>query len=405
VRVGTPLVPAGLALIAVSYGLARFAYGLFLPAMRDDVDMNASVAGAIGSGAYLGYCVAIVASAWLVERFGPRRVAVGAGAVAALGMAAVALSTTPWMLAAAVLCAGISTGLASPPMAAAVAHAIPAPRQPRANAVINSGTSIGVALSGPIALVAAGNWREAYGLFAVLAAATTLWLAVSVPDRARAGEPGAFRGVALRRRAAAPVLLAAAIIGFASAAFWTFAGDAMAEVGTLPAHAASLAWIALGVAGLLGAGAGDLIRRFGVNTVHRVFLAALGVAGPILVLFPSSIPAALTAAAVFGAAYIMLTGVYLIWGIRVYRDRPAFGLGLPFLMVALGQALGAPVAGALIDALGYGMTFSLFAAAVGFAMACVYRAAPEAQSNVAGTGEERALAVEREAEVLTPGRN
>ncbi|WP_446926456.1 MFS transporter, partial [Klebsiella pneumoniae] len=91
-----------------SYGLARFAYGLFLPAIRDDVGMNASVAGAIASGAYLGYCVAIVASAALVERLGPRRVAVAAGAVAALGMAAVALSTTPWMLAAAVLFAGMS---------------------------------------------------------------------------------------------------------------------------------------------------------------------------------------------------------------------------------------------------------------------------------------------------------
>jgi predicted MFS family arabinose efflux permease len=404
VTASAALVPAGLALIAVSYGLARFAYGLFLPAIRDDVGMNASVAGAIASGAYLGYCVAIVASAALVERLGPRRVAVAAGAVAALGMAAVALSTTPWMLAAAVLFAGMSTGLASPPMAAAVAQVMPIPRQPRANAQINSGTSIGVALSGPIALLAAGNWREAYGLFAVLAAATTLWLAVNVPGRVRVGDAGAFSAAALLRRDAAPVLLAAAVMGFVSAAFWTFASDAMTAVGGLSRPAASLAWIVLGVAGLLGAGAGDLVRRFGVNAVHRVFLAALGLAGPMLVFVPSSVPAALAAAAVFGAAYIMLTGVYLIWGIRIYHDRPAFGLGLPFLMIALGQALGAPVAGALIDAFGYGITFSLFAAGAGLAMACVYRAAPEAQSCSSASREEPAHAIGREVDISTTGR-
>ena len=34
------LVAPGLALIAVNYGLARFAYGLFLPEMREAFDLS-----------------------------------------------------------------------------------------------------------------------------------------------------------------------------------------------------------------------------------------------------------------------------------------------------------------------------------------------------------------------------
>ncbi len=44
-RPGLKLVPPGLALIGVTYGLARFAYGLFLPAIRADVTLTPTLAG------------------------------------------------------------------------------------------------------------------------------------------------------------------------------------------------------------------------------------------------------------------------------------------------------------------------------------------------------------------------
>lgn len=163
------LIVAGTMLIGTTYGLARFAYGLFLPSMREEVGLSATLAGIIGSGAYVGYCLAIVLSALLVERYGPRRIAVAAALIAAVGMAGIAVSTQAIWLAGAVLLAGTSTGLASPPMAQAVSRAITAPRQGRANTVINAGTSLGVAISGPVAFIATGQWRLAYAAFAVAA--------------------------------------------------------------------------------------------------------------------------------------------------------------------------------------------------------------------------------------------
>jgi sugar phosphate permease len=116
----TWLVAPGLAMIAVTYGLARFAYGLFLPEMRESLDLSETALGLIGAGSYAGYCLAIVVALVFTSRTGPRFMAVAAGAVAAIGMAVVAGAPAAWVLAVGILVAGSSSGLASPPMGEAV---------------------------------------------------------------------------------------------------------------------------------------------------------------------------------------------------------------------------------------------------------------------------------------------
>jgi predicted MFS family arabinose efflux permease len=372
------LIPPSTILIGVCYGLARFAYGLFLPQIRDDVGLSTTVAGFIGSGSYMGYCIAIMASAFAVERLGARVVAVGAALIAALGMAVVAMSVAPLMLAAAILFAGLSTGLASPPMAQAVATAIPEDQQARANTIINAGASIGVAVSGPVAFVATGQWRVAYAVFAIAALCSAVWLALAVPStrtsRNSSPETRLHNGESLVRARALLLVLAATGMGAASSAFWTFSSDVIISLGHRAQELSNIAWIVIGIAGLVGASAGDLMRRFGVNVVHRGSLVAMAAALSLLVIMPASAPAIFAAAALFGAAYIMLTGVYLVWGVQVYSDRPAIGLGLPFLMIAVGQVIGSPVAGQLIGAVGYTACFYGFAGVAVVTAFAQYRA-------------------------------
>src|SRR5215208_7015646 len=109
----TWLVAPGLAMIAITYGLARFAYGLFLPEMRESLDLSDSVLGLIGAGSYAGYCLAVLGALVLTSRSGPRLMAVAAGSVAVVGMATVAGAPTGWVLALGVLLAGSSSGLAT----------------------------------------------------------------------------------------------------------------------------------------------------------------------------------------------------------------------------------------------------------------------------------------------------
>src|SRR3978361_816519 len=78
-RAPIDLAAVGMALIAVCYGLARFAYGLFVPPFRADSGADATPAGAVASGSYGAYCVAIVVATIATGRWGPRPVAVAAG--------------------------------------------------------------------------------------------------------------------------------------------------------------------------------------------------------------------------------------------------------------------------------------------------------------------------------------
>jgi predicted MFS family arabinose efflux permease len=93
---------------------------------------------------------------------------------------------------------------------------------------------------------------------------------------------------------------------------------------------------------------------------------------------PSRLVAIIVAATLFGGAYIALTGLLLLWSIRLYPDRASFGVGLSFFTIAAGQALGAPVVGALIDAAGARTAFVAIAL-VGLC-AVVLRPAPSVPS-------------------------
>lgn len=56
------LVFPGIAMIATTYGLGRFSFGLFLPDITNDLSLSASQAGLISSLFYLAYCFTIVYS-------------------------------------------------------------------------------------------------------------------------------------------------------------------------------------------------------------------------------------------------------------------------------------------------------------------------------------------------------
>ena len=355
IRIGA----TGFGLIAVCYGFARFAFGLFLPEIDGELHLGPSLSGLISGGSFAGYCIAIIASAMLTERIGARAVAVGAALVAAVGMAGIALAPTPLFLAIAVMLAGSSTGLASPPMAAAVAAAVRKGRQDMTNTVINAGTSAGVALSGPIALAIAGQWRMAFGAFAAVALVLAVAAMFALPDARGESRTGGFPpigGTMVR------LILASFLMGAASTALWSFGGQLVSQQMGWGTGGSSLLWTCIGAGGIVGAWAGTLVSRFGLDPVHRVFLGLMAVSILAVGSGLTSGVVPLVGGAVFGAAYVMLTGVYLVWGTNALPERPATGLMVGFLTIAVGQTAGAPVFGLLMEGQGAGTAVACFAA-------------------------------------------
>jgi len=384
---GANLVAAAFALTALSYGLARFAYGLLLPQIRQELALSVSTAGWIGGSAFAAYCVGIVATFISNGKLSPRALTVLAGAAASSGMGLIVFAQSGLALGCGVALAGLSTGLTSPPLASAVAARIAEAQRARANGFINAGTAAGIVFSGLAVVVASGQWRQLYALFAMMGVGITLWLWFAVPRRGENATTDKFSLTLLRRPGVLPLCCSAFLMGLASTAIWTFGADILRAEAGFSDRSIAWAWILLGTAGISGCTTGVLTGRFGVARVHRLALAGiatgtLGLAASVSAVY------GLAAMCLFGAAYIVSSGVYLIQGINLFPDRPDLGLGIPFLVLALGQTAGTPLFGAVLETAGVIVALCAFALASGVAM--LPRASAAKQSIKPPAGESPA---------------
>ena len=359
---GLPLVVGGTALIACTYGLARYGYGLFLPSFRADFALSSTLSGLLATGAYGSYCAAALLSGHLVGAGRTRLAAALAGGSAAAGCVAVAAAPTVAVLGVALLVAGTGAGLASPALVALVDRAVAAPSRPRAQTVVNAGTGAGVLLAGPLALALAGHWRVAWLCFAVLTVAATV---VTVRAAGSLGpEPAAPTASRPAGPSLRPAVLAALLAGAGSAAVWTFGRDLVVSAGELTPLTSTLFWVLLGAAGVTGAVAGDAVQRWDVARAWAAFALLLAAATTGLALAPGVVVVAFGCGAAFGGSYVALSGVVIAWGTQLRPDAPGKVNAVLFLTLAAGQALGALLVGGLADLVGLPVAFLVAAGLV-----------------------------------------
>jgi predicted MFS family arabinose efflux permease len=357
-----PLIAAGTALIAVTYGLARYGYGLYLPTLRAEFALSASTAGTLASVSYASYCLAICLGAALTARGGARRTAILAGATATIGMGLIAVAQSTIELGFGVAVAGASTGFASPPLVALVADRVRLAYQNRAQTAVNAGTGLGVLVAGPSALLLATQWRWSWALFAALGLAVTV--AIAATTRPMNGRPAGPERLPRPdgSMVARPALATAAIgLGLASSAYWTFGRDLLAASGTAT-HAAGAAWIVLGAASILAAVTGDLVARYRIDVVWAGLLLLLSLATAGVALAPQALPIVLASAVLFGVSYVALTGILILWASRIEPHRAATAVAATFLLLSAGQLVGATLTGMLIDHAGWTASFLTAAA-------------------------------------------
>lgn len=362
-RTATALGVTGFSLIAVTYGMARFAWGLMMPAARQEVPFDVHLAGIITACSYLSYCLATAAAPGLVARFGARKTAYLAALCAAGGLLLLACAFAPLMLAGGLFIAGLSAGLASPAIASAVSTGVPPAQQDSANTAINAGTSAGIMLSVPVLMLLPGGWRAACVAFALLALLCLLLARRYLPEDRRGHDADRPRWRDLmRQRSLLRLALVAFISGSASAAWWSFGPDILRNHLHLDARASSLLWLTGGGAGIAGALTGAARRALSLAQIYR--LSQLCLALPLLLLaslegfswwlFP--------AVALGGAGYVTLSGVLLVYGAAATPASAAAGVSVAFFMLAAGQVAGSALFGAAYAGLGAGTALLGFAA-------------------------------------------
>jgi predicted MFS family arabinose efflux permease len=353
------LVPPGIAIVAVTFGLARYAYGLFLPDTQASLQLSLPAMGAIAGVSYVGFLLAVLLAIWAAPRLGPRRLVVAGGLAAALGMALIATADNAATLALGVFIAGSSPGFSYTPLSEVIMRRVVEPAREKVYAWINAGTGFGVVVAGPVAIAAGADWRLAWACFAAIALISVLWVGLVLkgggapgPVAPAAGASGASRSASLLRPGALALFASATTFGLITSVYWTFAVDLLVTDSGVSADQAKLFWTVVGIAGIGGCMTGHLVRRSGIRRSWRRFMAALALATaglPALAALPC---APLLSGVLFGVAFITVTALYGMWAMSLFRDRPSAGFGMVFFLVSLGQFAGPVMAGLIAPQIG-----------------------------------------------------
>ncbi|MEQ8802547.1 MAG: MFS transporter, partial [Haliea sp.] len=282
----------GAALIAISYGLARFAFGLFVPPIRDELELAPDVIGIIGALPLISFLLATLVAPWAADRLGARNTAVLSGAFGVAGLALISQAAGAQSLGVGVFACGICTGLMMPALTAAMQALVERSLHGRVSAVMNAGTSIGVFVAVPAVLFLASAWRFAYLSFALLAVLGIIAAWYFIPSVSRIVPSDAApppRISVLQWSRLFRVALFAFVMGFVSAAYWIFAPDLAVTLGALPPGATGWLWLAVGIAGLGGAVVADLADRNNPPITHALMLMMLSASLALLAASPGQL--------------------------------------------------------------------------------------------------------------------
>jgi len=351
----------GIAMIGVTYALARYSFGLFLPNISSELSLSESQAGSVGSAAYIAYTLALLTSSILIYKYGARRMVLFSGAAAFFGILGMAFSQGYYVLAFSAFFAGLGSGWISPAFSQVVAQSLEPDLRDKGNTWINTGTSFGIVFTGLAALLFSEHWRWSYILFAVLAFMVFWWNALVIKEsEENASQPNLniFKIGTLKK---ARFLIAASIgVGFSSSIYWTFARSYISEIHGVSVNESVVFWMIMGAAGILGGIAGAIIQTIGLHLSYR--LGVIAVALSISILTIHQYAAIYLSAVLFGVAFIFMTGLFIVWGTRQFSETPSIGVSISFFSLGIGQSAGSAAAGVLIESISYPFAFLLFSA-------------------------------------------
>jgi predicted MFS family arabinose efflux permease len=333
-----------------------------------DFQLTVEELGIIASSSYISYMLATITVPSISLRAGFRLPVIIGGMFAIIGMLLIGLAHNVWMLTVGVVIAGASPGLSYPPLSDAVVELIESDQQSRALAMINSGTSFGVLLAGPVALLADKQWRSAWFVFAVLALLATIWNARILPVKKDINKNLPLPLVQWRwitQPDAHSLLFLAFTLGFTTSVYWTFAVDLIVTSNPNFKAIGQIFWIIVGISGVIGAFSGDLVSYYGLCKILKSNIAGLASALAILPLYATSWTMIIISAILFGSIFIMITGLLGIWSVKVFFRRPSLGFGVTFFLITAGQLIGPSIMGLVAGNTNLSTVFYLSAAMTG----------------------------------------
>ncbi len=379
---------------ALSLGLARFAYGLLLPAMRQDLQWSYALAGALNTANAAGYLIGALTAPWLLRRVDATRVFLAGAVLSCIWMALSGFfrDTSVWMLLRAL--AGVSSAWVF--MTGGILAAQLGARSPERSGLLigmyYAGAGLGItvsALSVPAVMDwvaksessqfapwAWGWWALAVGC--VLATAALLWPARVMQPWLQAGRAGAAQAALNTSQAEPlwrhllPALAAYSCFGMGYIGYMTFVIALLQSQGSSAAQI-TLFYTLLGIACMLSAPLWARLLRHTGGRPLAVLNGLLGVATMMAALL-HSYAWMLASGLLFGACFLQVVGATTA---LVRHQWPAHqwaqGIALFTIVFAAGQMVGPALVGWIADGAGglqAGLGLSALILWLGSALAC-----------------------------------
>jgi len=353
-----PTALAGLAALAISQGIGRFAMTPILPMMQQE-GLSLAQGGWLAAANYLGYLAGALSTIWLN---------VGASLAIRAALLTIALSTLAmglvngfvvWLVLR--MLAGVASGWVLVLVSAWALERLAALQRPQLGGVLYAGVGTGVATAGVACLV----------IMQLGASAATAWIALGVVALVTAGaiwaplvvekKPLAEPGPAAQSGATGWLLvLCYGAYGFGYIVPATFL-PAMARQIVADPLAFGSAWPIFGTAAALST---LVASRLGASTNPRrawivsMLVMAVGVAAPLVV---PGLPGILVSAVLVGATFVTMTLAGMQEARRLYGAAARPVMATMTSAFAVGQLVG-PILIALVETLPHGFTLVLLAA-------------------------------------------
>jgi predicted MFS family arabinose efflux permease len=345
---------------AISLGLARFAYGLLLPAMRADLGWSYALAGAMNTVNAAGYLLGALLTPWLMRRYAAGHVMM-TGAIAAcvfVGLSGLFITVTPWFVLR--LLAGVASALAF--IGGGLLAARLGSMQPqRCGFLIGlyyGGSGLGIVASAftvPVALKLSADtphgWTWAWFALAALCVLATVLLAwpARVLHGAHGAASGGVHGPRFRPQPFAFALGGYTMFGLGYIGYMTFVIALLREQG-VSAGGISFFYALLGAA-VVGSSRlwSGLLDRYHNGRPMAVLNGLLGIA-TLLPAVTVSWPAMLVSGLLFGAVFLSVVASTTA---LVRHNLPAVqwaaGIGAFTIVFAAGQIIGPVIVGWISD--------------------------------------------------------